>query len=334
MSVRYFNFNLAALCMTTLLCAPCRGQQAPTPTSGYVLPDGAVRIIGAPETEGIVQALNILFEQSHPGLHLKFEKSNTLGSIDSLIFDATLVAPVVTPYGGGIAYSDIVKAPPFSIRIAHASVSPNAALSPLAVIVNPANPMDKISMDQLASIFSKPLRSPVFSHWSQLNVAGPLLLQPVSPAGLPWTDHYASDDPAFGDDVFLRRFNGAAPADTYRMFQTYREVAAFVAANPAAIGIVALNQITPGVKVLGITDGPSAKVRMPSAAEIRSGHYPLDRYVYLYARVPKGKPMNALALAYLQLALSPEGQAAIAAEHEGYLPLNPTEVAEEQSKFE
>ena len=155
MSVRYVN--LAALCMTTLLCALCRGQQAPKPTSGYVLPDGTIRIIGAPETEGIVQALNVLFEQSHPGLHLKFERSNTLGTIDSLIFDATLVAPVATPYGGGIAYSDIVKAPPFSIRIAHASVSPTAAVSPLAVIVNPANPMDKISMDQLASIFSKPL---------------------------------------------------------------------------------------------------------------------------------------------------------------------------------
>ena len=51
MSVRYFN--LAALCMTTLLCVPCRGQQASTPTSGYVLPDGSVRIIGAPETEGM-----------------------------------------------------------------------------------------------------------------------------------------------------------------------------------------------------------------------------------------------------------------------------------------
>ena len=332
MSVRCFD--LAALCVTTLLCVPCLGQQSPTPARGYVLPDGVVRIIGAPETEGIVQALNVLFEQSHPGLHLKFEKSNTLGSIDSLIFDATLIAPVVTPYGGGIAYSDIVKATPFSIRIAHASVSPTAALSPLAVIVNPVNPMDKISMDQLASIFSKPLRSPVFSYWRQLNVAGPLLLQPVSPAGLPWTDHYTSDDPAFGDDVFLRRFNGAAPADTYRMFQTYGEVAAFVAANPAAIGIVALNQITPGVKLLGITDGPLAKVRIPSAADIRSGHYPLDRYIYLYARVPKGKQMDALAFAYLQLALSPAGQAAIAAEHEGYLPLNPTEVSEEQSKFE
>ncbi len=332
MSVRYFR--LAALCVTTVFCAPCGAQQVPPLTGGYVLPGGTVRIIGAPETEGIVHALNVLFEQSHPGLHLKFERSNTLGTIDSLIFDATLVAPVTTPYGGGIAYSDIVKAPPFFIRIAHASVIPTAAISPLAVIVNPANPMDKISMDQLASIFSKPLRSPVYSHWRQLNVTGPLQLQPISPAGLPWTDHYTSDDPTFGDDVFLRHFNGAAPADTYRMFQSYGGVASFVAANPAAIGIIALSQITPGVKLLGITDGPSAKVRAPIAAEIRSGHYPLDRYIYLYARVPKDKPMDALALAYLQLALSPEGQAAIAAEHEGYLPLNLTEVAEEQSKFE
>lgn len=172
-------------------------------------------------------------------------------------------------------------------------------------------------MDQPASVFSKPLRSAMFSRWRQLNRAGPLLLQPILPAGLPWTDHSPLTTP-----------------HSATVSSCATSCASFVAENPATIGIIAVNQITPGVKLLGITDGVSANVRRPGAAEIRSGHYPLDRYVYFCARLSKGKPMDALALAYLQLALTPEGQAPIAAEHDGYLPLNSTEVAEENSKFE
>jgi len=305
----------------------------PRKGAGYVLPDGTIRIVGADALEGVISTLNALFMQLHPGVRLTYEKADNNGAIDALIFDATPFAPLGAVYGGGIAYSDIVKASPFAIRLAHGSLNPKAKVSPLAVIVNPSNPLDRIRMTDVASIFSKPVRARVFANWSQLALKG-IPAEPIEPAGLPWSDHYESEDHNFGEDVFFRKFGSAAPVDNYRMFKTYAEVVDFVSREPGAIGIVELNKVTPTVKVVGLVDGPFDTVRKASAEEIRSGHYPLDRYLYIQVRVQNGKPLDPLVRAYLMMSLSPKGQAAIAAESEGYLPLNTTELAEERGRFD
>ncbi len=326
------------LVASLLGCAACFAMAQDVVTStrppGYMLPDGSVRIVGSAAMKGIVAKLDALFAQTHPGVRFKYEKADNNGAIDALIFDATPFAPVGTIYGGGIAYSDIVKAAPFAVRIAHASLDVQAKVSPLAVIVNPANPVDKLAMSDVASMFSKPMRARVFARWNQVGLTGPASERTIKPAGLPWSDHYASEDRTFGEDVFYRKFAGAPPVDNYRMFQTYAQIAEFVAHEPGAIGIIELNKVTPAVKVVGLVEGPFGRPRKGTAQEIRSGHYPLDRYVYINARVQNGKPLDPLVREYLQMVLSPEGQAAIAGEGEGYIPLNGTELAEEQGKFE
>jgi phosphate transport system substrate-binding protein len=326
------TWGIALFCCAISLAIA--GAQTSSKATGYTLPDGTIRVVGAASMEGVITKLNALFVEKHPGLRFKYEKADDNGAISALIFGATPFAPMGTVYGGGIAYSDIVKATPFFVRVAHGSLSPQAKVSPLAVIVNPANPMVRLAASDLASIFSKPLRARVFAKWGQVGVAGVAGEMTIEPAGLPWSDHYASEDRSFGDDVFLRRFGGTAPVDGYRMFKTYAEVVEYVAREPGGIGIVQLNKVTPGVNVLGLVDGPFGKERKGSAEEIRSGHYPLDRYLYLYARVQNGKKLEPMVKEYLQMALSPEGQAAIAGEGEGYIPLNSTEVAEEVGKFE
>ena len=61
-------------------------------------------------------------------------------------------------------------------------------------------------------------------------------------------------------------------------------------------------------------DGPFAISYAPTTDALRSGHYPLDRYLYLYARVVTGKRPDLLVVEHLKMVLSPEGQAAIADE--------------------
>lgn len=327
---------VASLLGYTVWCAMAMAQDAVTPAkgAGYVLPDGTVRLIGSSAMEGIVAKLDALFAHAHPNVRFRYEKADNNGAIAALIFDATPFAPVSTIYGGGIAYSDIVKAAPFAVRIAHGSLDVQAKVSPLAVIVNTANPVDKLAMADVASMFSKPMRARVFAKWSQLGLTGASGEMMIEPVGLPWSDHYASEDRTFGEDVFYRKFGGAAPVDNYRMFKTYAQVADFVAREPGAIGIIELNKLTPGVKVVGLVEGAFGEPRKGTAEEIRSGHYPLDRYLYINARVQNGKPLDPLVREYLRMVLSPEGQAAIASEGEGYIPLNATELAEEQGKFE
>jgi phosphate transport system substrate-binding protein len=218
--------------------------------------------------------------------------------------------------------------------MAHGSLQPQAKLSPLAVIVNPANPMTHASISQLAAIFTQPMRQLVATHWNQAGVKGDLATQAIAPCGLPWTDHYPSEDIAFGDDVFVAKFANAPPVPNYTIFKTYAEVAQYVAATPAAIGIIALDQVTPGVKVIGITDSPLGKPQTGTADQIAAGHYPLDRFLYINVHAVSGKPLDPFVLEYLRMVLSPEGQRAIAQEGEGYIPLSPLEAQNELAKLQ
>ena len=321
-------------CALVTTVGVAQSSMTPRKDAGYVLPDGTVRIVGAAATEGVVGKLNALFVKQHPEVRFTFEKADNNGAISALIFDASAFAPMGTIYGGGIAYSDIVKAAPFSVRIAHGSLDAKAAVSPLAVIVNPANPVVSLSVADVASMYSKQLRARVYTKWRLVGVKGDAGEWSVQPAGLPWSDHYASEDRTFGEDVFYRKFSGAAPVDNYKMFKTYAEVVEFVAREKDAVGIVEFNKVIPGVKVVALVDGAFGRAHSGTAEDIRGGHYPLDRYLYINARVLNGKPMDPLVREYLRLALSPEGQAAIASEGEGYIPLNATELAEEQGKFD
>jgi phosphate transport system substrate-binding protein len=334
------KLGLAAASVSTILGFSSAGyglaQQslAPKPGSGYVLRDGTVRIVGDAGMQRVIEALNVIFVAKHPGLKFRYEPADANGAISALIFDATAVAPIGSVYGGGIAYSDIVKAPPFSVRIAHGSLLPQAKISPLAVIVNPANPAKQLTLTQLASIFSKPARAPVYATWAQVGVKTAANTDLITPAGLPWSDHFASEDRTFGDEVFYRKFGGAPPVDDYSMFNTYAQVVRFVAHEPGAIGIVPINKVSAEVKTLAVPDGAFGIPREATTEEVKSGRYPLDRYLYLYLRVQTGKPLDPLVREYVEMVLSPDGQGAIAKEGEGYLPLSARELAEERNKFE
>lgn len=303
-------------------------------SAGYILRDGTVRIVGPAGMRKLVTVLDDYFTKTHPGVRFLYFDSDDSSAISSLIFDATAFAPLQSPYGGGIGYSDIVQTAPFYIRIAHGSLSTAARVSPFAVIVNPANHLDRMSLGTLSSIFTMQLRSPVLAAWNQVPGGAGLNAEHIDPCGLPWSDHYPSEELNFGDEVFYRRMGGAPPVNDYRMFKTYAEVVQHVAQTPAAISIVPLNRVTPGVRVVGLVDGIANTVRTGTTAEIESGQYPLDRSLYLYGRVKAGKPLDPFVAEYMRMVLSREGQQLIADEGEGYLPLNAFETQAELLKFQ
>jgi phosphate transport system substrate-binding protein len=68
--------------------------------------------------------------------------------------------------------------------------------------------------------------------------------------------------------------------------------------------------------------------------EVASGRYPLDRSVGLAIRREPGKPLDPFVKEYVRLILSREGQAIVASEADGYVPLNAAQVAEELAKLE
>ena len=67
--------------------------------------------------------------------------------------------------------------------------------------------------------------------------------------------------------------------------------------------------------------------------EVASARYPLDRFVGVAIRRAPGEPLDPFVKEYLRLVLSREGQAIVAAEADGYVPLTAAQVAAERSKL-
>ena len=170
--------------------------------------------------------------------------------------------------------------------------------------------------------------------WKQAGVQGVAGDREIQSYGLPESDHYPSEDLGFGVYLFRDKWGLAHNARNYHMQQTYADVTKRVAEDPAGIGITTLNRVTPGVKVIGLTPGEWGTPMRGSKEDVQSGRYPYDRFVYVYVRRLPGQPVDPFVREYLRMALSKEGQEAIAADAKGYLPLNAAELSAELAKLD
>jgi phosphate transport system substrate-binding protein len=123
---------------------------------------------------------------------------------------------------------------------------------------------------------------------------------------------------------------GAAFGQRMTGFPQSSDVVQKVASDPAAIGFAAAMRAVPGVRVVPIAPrGGGAAVAL-TEANLMAGRYPLDRFLLVYVRAP----LSPVAREFLRLMLSRDGQAAIAASPQRYLPLSAGEAALERAKLD
>ncbi len=142
------------------------------------------------------------------------------------------------------------------------------AYDAIAVIVNPANPVDTLTLAQLRDIF----QGAAFD-WSVYGGSGDIV--PVSRESNAYVRRLFEERVMAGRAVTLNAVLKASGAD----------VADYVAATPGAIGYALLTQVSPNVKVIGVEG-----VR-PSSATSASQQYPLSFPLVLIAR---GEPQGDL----------------------------------------
>lgn len=173
-------------------------------------------------------------------------------------------------------------------------VEHEVAIDGIAVVVNPANGVDGLSLDDLGRIF----RGEV-TNWKDVGGidAEIVLLSRDSSSG---TYEYFKEA-VVGDD--------GEYAASAKLLPSNQAIADEVKANEAGIGYIGLGYLTPDVKVVAI-DGVEASVE--SAAD---GSYPISRSLYLYS---DGEPTGVMA-AFLEWVLGADGQQLV--EDEGFVPV-------------
>ncbi|MEO0293287.1 MAG: phosphate ABC transporter substrate-binding protein [candidate division WOR-3 bacterium] len=163
----------------------------------------------------------------------------------------------------------------------------------IAIVVNPKNPIDSITLEDLKKIYTGEI-----SNWEALG-------GPSKPIVVISRDFSSGTFEVFKDLVL----KGGKVKDDALMLASNKAVATTVAETPDAIGYIGLGYISEEVKVLKI-DGV-----FPNKETVQSGKYKLSRALFMYTN---GEPKGIIKT-FINFVLSREGQRIV--EEEGFVPV-------------
>lgn len=181
-------------------------------------------------------------------------------------------------------------------------INPNeikVALDGLAVVVNPANPVDKLTMDQLAGVFTGRI-----NNWKELGGKDEKIVilsrEVNSGTHVYFKEHVLRKLDPSGKEEF-------APGAL--MLSSSQAIADEVAGNPAAIGYYGMGYISPKQKPVAVAKDGAAPYVTPSIDNVLNGSYPISRPLFLYTN---GAPAG-LVNKFIEYVLSKEGQGIVLA---------------------
>lgn len=179
----------------------------------------------------------------------------------------------------------------------------------LVVFLNPANPIDSMTVPQLAGIFGE---GGSVDSWSDLGVSVPGCDGKIVREG--WAERSGTYE-AFEETVLGNR---DYKRDTLGHHES-SDVTDAVASTPCAIGYGSLAQASRGVKIPCVRAGAGSRCIEPSPSTAADGRYPLARPLFVYTA---GLPEGAIAR-YMDWILGSEGQCVLT--ETGYAPANPVD---------
>jgi phosphate transport system substrate-binding protein len=188
-------------------------------------------------------------------------------------------------------------------------VNPNeikVALDGLAVVVNPNNPVSKLTTDQLAAIFTGKI-----TNWEEVGGKDEkivLLSREVnSGTHVYFKEHVLRKNDPNSKEEF---------APSALMLSSSQAIADEVAGNSLAIGYYGMGYISKKQKALNIAKDEKSEYEAPTIENIINGKYPISRPLFLYTN---GTP-EGLVKKFVDFALSKEGQNIVLATD--FVPVN------------
>lgn len=223
------------------------------------------------------------------------------------------------------AFRRTYRTDPVVIPVAGGAWNRFGYVDAVAIIVNRANPIRRLSFAQLDAVFSAThLRGPAVATWDQLHVAA-WRGRPIHIVG---GDAWSGAESARALTIRRRVLGIGGKAGAWRPASgsgTDADVVERVGADPLAIGFTGMGHLRAGVRAVAIAAGLWDVARRPTRATIRAGTYPLARTVDLLLP-PAGTGWgNAASVALGDYLTGPLGQAVIR-RTSPFLPLDPRQL--------
>jgi phosphate transport system substrate-binding protein len=254
-------------------------------TSGYGA-QGCIQVKGSDTMVNLAQAWAERFMEENPGEFVAVTGGGSGTGLSSLISGTCDIAMS----SRNIKEKEIALAKqkginPYEIKV---------ALDGLAVVVNPKNPVNKLTIDQLASIFTGKI-----TNWKEVGGEDKKIVilsrEVNSGTHVYFKEHVLRKGDPNGKEEF-------APGAL--LLPSSQAIADEVAANPAAIGYYGMGYICDRQEAVAVAKDEKSEYITPTVNNVVSGKYPVSRPLFLYTN---GQPQG-LVKKFVDFCLSKEGQ--------------------------
>lgn len=278
MTNRIALLAVALLCVVAVAHVGCGG--------GAASASRVIRIEGSDTMVNLAQAWAERYHRAHPGVSVQVQGGGSGVGFASM-----------TDGNCDIAASSREIRPRERERIAAQRGEPEEHIvgyDALAIYVNRNNPIDEITIEQLAEIYGE---GGTITRWSQLG----------------------------GPDLEITRVSRQNNSGTYAYFREAvlgknreyklgsidqsgsKDVVALVATTPGAIGYSGMGYATDEIKLLKVARAKGEPAYAPTVENVLAGKYPITRPLYLYTC---GAPSEEV-VKFFEWIDSPEGQSVI-----------------------
>ena len=178
----------------------------------------------------------------------------------------------------------------------------------IAIIVNPENPINQLTIQQLSDIYSGKI-----NNWNEVGGEDRIIVRLSRETNSGTHVFFLENVIRLGDPNNKTLFS----SDTL-LLPSSEGITAETRDNPNVIGYDGLGYVTSDVKVIAVGTDPSGPFVLPSADTVNNGQYPIARDLYMYTN---GQPTGAVA-DYIKWIMTPEAQAIVT--QLGFVPIKKT----------
>jgi phosphate transport system substrate-binding protein len=271
---------IIAMLLLLAACQPADGEESPSTSYTYIENKGSDTMVN------LALAWAESYQAVHPEVSLSVSGGGSGTGIAALINNTVGIANA----SRAIKQVEIDEAKANGITPVEFTVARDA----IGIIVNKHNPIDRLTLSQLADIFTGRI-----DNWSEVGGDDLEIVRLSRETNSGTHVYFLETVIRLGNkentDIFSR--------DTL-LLPSSEGIIAEVRDNPHAIGYDGLGYITDEVKVIAVAPDADSAYILPSVATVNDGRYPIARDLYMYT---PGEPTTAVK-AYIEWILSPEGQ--------------------------
>lgn len=295
------------------------------------------------------------FAKVQPGLRLSFFLPTSAAALGALDFDqADIVMSHRPSFYDLLAYERIKNCDPVEITACTGSYDVGGWENSFVIIVNDANPLKGISLDQLDGVFGaardggwvgtnwRPdlARGPEknLRTWGQLGLTGDWADKPIDVYGFSLRYNTAvdfCDRVLHGSDKWnenIHAFGNYMAPDGKRYIEA-DQITGAVGKDKYAIAFNRYRGERPHVRRLPLAPGDSTAYVEHTLPNVQNLTYPLASQVYFYVTVLPGQKMDPKVREFLRFVVSQEGQDAVQRDGK-YLPLTAADARAQLAKLE